>query len=160
MQHFALAALLSALLVPVSASAQRSMDDYTSAQRVVVERYLADNPSLYFIPESQFDQRTLREKRQYFPDFIPYYVWEDFTGDGRKDLAVLLGDRQDRSRTRMAVFNQVDGLTYSLAFEHGGVSPRYSSITANGVNDICYSDDASSFCFPYENGEYGFFDNM
>lgn len=107
---------------PVVAMAQRSVSEYTPAQRAALQSFISRNPSYEFIPETRFDERTLSAARNewgFGRNFKPYYQTGDFNRDGRQDFAVVLvTGRNSNSRNsgmHVVVFNGVRGNRYRVA---------------------------------------------
>ena len=112
-----IAFLIAVLALVPEASAQRSVREYTAAQRASLQEYLSAHPDDGFIPETWFDEETLRYARDewgFGRAFKPYYQRADFSEDGRMDFAVVL--LNGRTNTlRIVVFDQVAGDTYRVA---------------------------------------------
>lgn len=117
------------LILVISASVtmpQRSVTEYTPAQRAALQAFLARNPTYQFIPETLFDAETLSSARNewgFGRNFRPYYQTGDFNRDGRQDFAVVLltGRNAADSNRRMhvVIFNGARGNTYRVAhIEH------------------------------------------
>jgi hypothetical protein len=146
--------------LPFSASAQRSMSEYTAAQQAVLSAFLTETPSLRFISESEFDQRELRRHRAMDRTFKPYYAVGDFTGDGKRDFAVLLRNVNEGG-VDLVVFNQVQGNTYRVArtdLMNGPIGETYIISNGNAQRGymLCWGSGETGICFPWENGDYGF----
>ena len=114
--------LLLLLVMPNAASAQRSVSEYTPAQRAALQSFISRNPSYQFIPETRFDAETLSAARNQWGfgrNFKPYYQTGDFNRDGRQDFAVILlsGRNADDPNRGMhvVVFNGARGNTYRVA---------------------------------------------
>ncbi|MFL5381462.1 MAG: hypothetical protein ACJ8GN_02935 [Longimicrobiaceae bacterium] len=132
------------------------MSEYTTAQQAVLRTFLAETPSLRFVPETEFDQRELRRIRADDRNFKPYYAAGDFTGDGKRDFAVLLRNVREGG-VDLVIFNQIPGNTYRVAHTsdmHRRTSETYIITNANA--DLCMGSGALGICFPWENGRYGF----
>jgi hypothetical protein len=114
--------VLLLLLMPIVVLAQRSVSEYTPAQRAALQSFISRNPSYQFIPETWFDEETLSAARNewgFGRNFKPYYQTGDFNRDGKRDFAVILlsgrnADDQNRG-TYVVVFNGVRGNTYRVA---------------------------------------------
>jgi hypothetical protein len=114
--------VLLLLVMPIVALAQRSVSEYTPAQRAALQSFISRNPSYQFIPETRFDAETLSAARNQWGfgrNFKPYYQTGDFNRDGRGDFAVILlsgRNVDDPNRgLHVVVFNGVQGNTYRVA---------------------------------------------
>ncbi|MGH9901199.1 MAG: hypothetical protein ACRD68_05090 [Pyrinomonadaceae bacterium] len=113
---------LSFLVFPPTATAQKSMSEYTSAQRAALQSFIAKNPAYRFIPEAWFEEETLKAARSewgFGKNFKPYYQTGDFNRDGIRDFAVILltgknVNDPDR-RMHVVVFNGAKGGKYRVA---------------------------------------------
>ena len=52
------------LALPIIAMAQKSVTEYPPAQRAALQAFIDSNPSYQFIPETWFDEDTLRAARE------------------------------------------------------------------------------------------------
>lgn len=156
MKRYATIVVLLLLGLPLSASAQHSISEYTTAQQAALRAFLAETPWLRFVPETEFNQRELRRQRTSDRNFKPYFAADDFTGDGRRDFAVLLRNVR-QGGVDLIVFNQVQGNTYRVAGTDLMNRPtRETYILSNRAHTLCLGSGALGACFPWENGEYGF----
>jgi hypothetical protein len=114
--------ILVVLSISTTSMAQKSVTEYTSAQRAALQAFIAKNPAHRFIPEAWFDESTLKAARNewgFGKTFKPYYQAEDFNRDGKQDFAVILltgANVNDRnSKMHVVVFNGVKGGGYRVA---------------------------------------------
>lgn len=119
--------LLACILMAVEpAAAQKSVREYTSSQRAALQEFIEKNPEYQFIPESWFDEETLKAARNewgFGKNFRPYYRAGDFNRDGLPDFAVILltGKNADDPKWGMhaVVFNGTKKSAYRVAhIEH------------------------------------------
>lgn len=108
------------MMIPIIGFSQKSVMEFTPTQREVLQRYLQANSSVYFTSERYlYDaeyQLSKREILSYFGSgFKPYYNFNDFNGDGKKDFAVLLS--KGSTRQILLIFNNVDNKSYRLAYK-------------------------------------------
>src|SRR6266404_7003229 len=90
-RNFLLVPLIFA--IQIAAVAQRSVTEYTPAQRAALERFLSRNPGYQFIPETWFDEAVLKSAKNDWgigKNFKPYFQEGDFNRDGLRDFAVIL----------------------------------------------------------------------
>ena len=118
-----LAFVAIALLVSARpAVAQRSVTEYTPAQRVALQEFISKNPGYQFIPETWVEEDTLRAARiewGFGRRFKPYYQVGDFNRDRLPDFAVVLltGRSADdpNGGLHVVIFNGVKGGRYRVA---------------------------------------------
>ena len=110
------------LAIPTAAMAQRSVSEYTPAQRAAIQSFIAKNPTYQFIPETWFEEETLLAARNewgFGKNFKPYYQAGDFNHDRIRDFAVVLltgkNTNDPNSGMHVVVFNGVRGNTYRVA---------------------------------------------
>jgi hypothetical protein len=114
------------LMISIPAKAQESVAEYTSAERSALQEFIEKNRSYRFIPETWFDEETLRAARiewGFGKNFKPYYQTGDFNRDGLRDFAVVLltgkSVNDPKNRLHVVVFNGVKGGGYRVAhIEH------------------------------------------
>jgi hypothetical protein len=143
------------LLLPTVAVAQKSVTEYTGAQRAALQGFIEKNPSYQFIPETWFDEETLKYARDeggFGKNFKPYYQTGDFNRDGMRDFAVILltGKNVDdpSSGMHVAVFNQVRGNKYEKAhIEHEDFSTALFINTSKNKLHVGVMETDSLGCF-------------
>ena len=101
---------------------QKSLTEYTPAQRAALQAFIAKNSAYQFIPETWFDEGTLKAARGesvFGKWFRPYYQTGDFNRDGKRDFAVILltgrNVRDPKSGMHVVVFNGSKGGSYRVA---------------------------------------------
>lgn len=121
MKHLFLLPLLF-LAAPTAPRAQRSVTEYTPAQRAALQEFISKNPDYQFIPDTWFEEDTLKAARNewgFGKNFKPYYQVGDFNRDGLRDFAVILltGKHADdpKSGMHVVVFNGVRVNKYRVA---------------------------------------------
>lgn len=125
MKPFA-AACLFTLIFSAQTAAQKSVREYTPAQRAALQVFITENPDYQFIPETWFDEDTLKAARKewgFGKNFRPYYQAADFNRDRLQDFAVVLltgKNYQDpKWGLHVVIFNGVKGGSYRVAhIEH------------------------------------------
>ncbi len=107
------------LLSIVNCYAQKSTTEYSSAQRIAIQQFIAGHEEYSFIPETWFDASTLKAVRfewGFGAKYKPYYQVGDFNKDGIKDFAVILINQNSSAQSCAAVvFNGILGSKYRLA---------------------------------------------
>lgn len=78
-----------------------------SEHAAVLKKYLKTKPDLYPAVEADYDRANpkLVEIRKENQRNHPYYVADDFNGDGQEDFAVILKSKTAKNTFRSAVFN-------------------------------------------------------
>lgn len=101
---------------------QLSVTEYTPAQRAALQECILKNPNYKFIPDTWFDEDTLKSARNdwgFGKNFKPYYQIGDFNRDGLRDFAVILltgkNTEDPKSGMHVIVFNGVRGNRYRVA---------------------------------------------
>jgi ethanolamine utilization microcompartment shell protein EutL len=119
-----LATLILSSFIP--AIPQKSVTEYTPAQRAALQAFIAKNSAYQFIPETWFEEAALKAARSesvFGKSFKPYYQTGDFNRDGKRDFAVILLTGKNvsdpESRMNVVVFNGSKGGSYRVAhIEH------------------------------------------
>ena len=122
----------------IAAMPQKSVTEYTRAQRAALQAFIARNSNYQFMPETWFEEATLKAARTesvFGKSFKPYYQTGDFNRDGKRDFAVILLSGKSvsdpKSRMHVVVFNGLKGGSYRLAhIEH----EDFSTALFIGVN--------------------------
>lgn len=164
MKHFIVAALwvmALLLIVPCKAAAQKSVTEYTPAQRSALQAFISKNNTYSFIPETWFEEGSLSGARNdwgFGKNFKPYYQTGDFNRDGKLDFAVVLarGKNIEDENWGMGVivFNQIAGKTYRVAHvEQEDFSERQFIKADKNVLHVGVLETDSLGCFvPAGNG--------
>ncbi len=137
------------------ANAQKSVTEYTSAQRAALQSVISKKPLYKFIPETWFEEGSLMGARNdwgFGKNFKPYYQTGDFNRDGKLDFAVVLlkGKNVEDEDWGMdvIVFNQVSGKTYKVAHvEHEDFSERLFIKADKNVLYVGVMETDSLGCF-------------
>lgn len=150
------------MMIPIIGFSQKSVMEFTPTQREVLQRYLQANSSVYFTSERYlYDaeyQLSKREILSYFGSgFKPYYNFNDFNGDGKKDFAVLFS--KGRSRQILLIFNNVDNKSYRLVYKKEYEYDHAAFINRSekwSRNHLYYAITASDMmlCFRLAGGGY------
>ena len=147
------ALLLAAL--PLIVVAQKSVTEYTPAQRTALQAFIAKNPKYRFIPETWFEEGTLKAARVewgFGRNFKPYYQVGDFNRDGIRDFAVILltGEKisDPDSGMHVIVFNGAKGGSYRVAhIEHEDFSPALFIRVDRNALHVGVMETDSAGCF-------------
>lgn len=150
---YLLAFLLVVLAPPVLA--QKSVTEYTPAQRAALQAFIAKNPKYRFIPETWFEAETLTAARAewgFGRNFKPYYQNGDFNRDGLRDFAVILlsGKNADDPDNGMhvVVFNGAKGGLYRVAHvEHEDFSTALFISVSRHTLYVGIMETDSAGCF-------------
>ena len=144
--------VLSLSTAPVS---QRSVTEYTPAQRAALQAFIEKNSAYRFIPETWFEEASLKAARSesvFGKSFKPYYQTGDFNRDGKRDFAVILLTGKNvsdpTSGMHVVVFNGSKGGSFRVAhIEH----EDYSTALFIGVDRntlyVCVMETDSTGCF-------------
>lgn len=143
------------LAIPMIANAQRSVSEYTPAQRAALQEFISKNSTYQFIPETWFDENTLATARKdwgFGKNFRPYYQASDFNGDRLPDFAVILltgkSTSDPNSGMHVVVFNGVRGGRYRQAhIEHEDFSTALFINTARKRLHVGVMETDSLGCF-------------
>lgn len=149
---FAVFAVLSLSLPTV---AQRSVTEYTPAQRAALQEFISKTPGYQFIPETWVEEDTLRAARiewGFGRHFKPYYQVGDFNRDRLPDFAVILltGKTVDdpNSGLHVVIFNGVKGGRYRVAHvEHEDFSTATFINIGSGRLYVGVFETDSAGCF-------------
>lgn len=122
----------------IAATPQKSVTEYTPAQRAALQAFIAKNSTYQFMPETWFEEATLKSARTesvFGKSFKPYYQTGDFNRDGKRDFAVILLTGKNvsdpKSGMHVVVFNGSKGGSYRVAhIEH----EDFSTALFIGVN--------------------------
>lgn len=77
-------------------------------QRVALQNFISTHNQYHFIPETWFDEATLKAIRyewEFGKKYNPYFQSNDFNKDGIKDFAVILLNRNNQNYAAVVVFN-------------------------------------------------------
>ena len=77
-------------------------------QRATLQNFISTHSQYQFIPETWFDESTLKAIRYewgFGKNYKPYFQSNDFNKDGIKDFAVILLNSDDNSKAAVVVFN-------------------------------------------------------
>lgn len=114
--------LLLSFTATAAPGAQRSVTEYTPAQRAALQEFISKNTGYQFIPDTWFEEDTLKAARNewgFGENFKPYYQVGDFNRDGLRDFAVILltgkNAEDPKSGMHVVVFNGVRGDKYRVA---------------------------------------------
>jgi hypothetical protein len=135
--------------------AQRSVTEYTSAQRAALQKFIEAHPEYQFIPETWFEADTLAAARNewgFGKRFRPYYQTGDFNGDRLPDFAVILLTGKDasdpKSGMHVVIFNGIRSGGYRVAHvEREDFSPALFIQTAGKRLWVGIMETDSSGCF-------------
>ncbi len=140
---------------PIASMAQRSVTEYTPAQRAALQAFIDKNPSYQFIPETWFEEDTLKAARiewGFGRNFKPYYQTGDFNRDGIRDFAVILltgkNVNDPNSGMHVVVFNGAKGGKYRVAhIEHEEFSTAVFISTNRNKLYVGVMETDSAECF-------------
>ena len=100
--------ILSLLFSPILVLSQKSVMEFSTTQKIILQQFLQANPSVTFTSENY-----LYNQNYFGYNFKPYYNFNDFNGDGKKDFAVLLS--KGRNKQLLLIFNNINNKSYKLA---------------------------------------------
>jgi hypothetical protein len=148
--------LLTALILCSSSVLdQKSVTEYTPTQRAALQAFIDKQPSYQFIPETWFDEDTLKHARSdwgFGKDFKPYFQIGDFNRDGLRDFAAILVTGEDasdpKSRMHVVIFNGMKGGKYRVAHvEHEEFSNAQFIATNRNKLYVGIMETDSTGCF-------------
>jgi hypothetical protein len=106
------------IFLSLTSLCQRSTTEFTNMQRVTLQKFISTHNQYHFIPETWFDEATLKAIRYewgFGKKYKPYFQSNDFNKDGIKDFAVILLNSNKQNFAVVVVFNGLKNGTYKFA---------------------------------------------